>query len=69
MMLPIEKYFVLGKMQMYSFNIFTEKYNNYLPIKITQNRPAGTLKNILHMMKNGEDYQTILNYYGDYFLR
>jgi len=68
MMLPVNRYYVLGKVQLYSFNIFTEKYNNHLPFKLTQNRPPGILRDILNMMKNEEDYQAIINCYGNYFV-
>tara|TARA_R110002110_G_scaffold142783_1_gene331102 strand:- start:470 stop:676 length:207 start_codon:yes stop_codon:yes gene_type:complete len=68
MLLPNKYDFILGKIQLHSYCINTEKYDIHLPIKISKNRPKGVLPEILIMFKNGEDFNEIKNRFGIYLI-
>ena len=65
-MVPNKHDFILGKIQLYSYFITTEKYDEHLPIKISKNRPIGVLTEIIEMFRNGEDFSEITNRFGIY---
>jgi hypothetical protein len=60
--------FILGKIQLYSFFITTNKYDDYLPIKISKNRPIGVLTEIIEMFRNEEDFSEINRRFGIYIV-
>ena len=60
--------FILGKMQQRAFCISTNKYDNLLPIILTENRPDGILKQLVNMMRNDIDINTINNFIQPYII-
>jgi hypothetical protein len=68
-MIPNNYDFILGKIQLYSYGINTNKYDEHLPLKISKNRPAGILPQIIEMFRNSKDFDEIINRFGIYFLK